>query len=210
MTSVSSGRPRLLVGVLVGALVLALASLAAAVAALILGGSEDGDRDDDEAARVSRAVGVEDLCAVVQPLVPAELALGTGRSTTGPDPAGVRRSGCVFGSSGDASLEVRVTSYDLTEADRARTLDQLLATACDAAAQRFPVLHTADASGCSGRDAEATGEPVAVSASQVDRLDAANAVVTVVLRDRRLPEQVAAYAAAITYGLVAAGLPEGS
>lgn len=208
MTAVSSGRTRLMVGVLAGALVLALAALAATVAAAVLGGSGEADA---ELPQVRKAVVVEDLCSLVQPLVPAELGLSPGRSTEDVNgdadgDAGIRRAACTFGSPGDVSLDVRVASYDLLEGDPAGTLDQLVATTCDAVERDFPVAFAADASGCSGLDAESTGVPVGVSASQVGRIRGSNAVVSVLLTDRRLPAQVAAYAAAITYGLVASDL----
>ncbi len=170
---------------------------------LDLGG--DDDADGRKPVRAASAVG--DLCAVVQPLLPEGLGLVADRPGSSIDrAAGIRRSGCTFGSRGDAALDVVVTSYDLPGDDPGATLDQLVATACDGAGRTFAEEYAADEQGCSGQDAAGAVEPVTVTAARIARLDRYNAVVAVYLTDRRLPAQVAAYASAIAYDVVASDL----
>lgn len=186
--------------------------LAAGVVGFVLAGSLAVllDLDDDDAvgrAPVRAASALGDVCAVVQPLLPQGLGLVADRPASSADrAAGIRRSRCTFGSQGAAALEVVVTSYDLPGDDPGATLDQLVATACDGAGRTFPEEFAADEQGCSGQDVAGAAEPVVVTAARIARIDHHNAVVAVFLTDRRLPAQVAAYASAIAYDVVASDL----
>lgn len=196
MAHLPARRNALVVGVVTAALVAVLAVAVCWLSARV--------GQDEAAPEVRQATTVEELCAVVEPLIPAALELSGGELTTSSeDGAGVERTVCVFGGSGPTTLVVRVISYDLEEGDPDGVLDQLLLTTCDGVAQQLPIGHVADEVGCSGQDAESVTEPVLVTATRVGRIDARNAVVSVSLTDRRLPAQVAAYSSAITYGVVA-------
>lgn len=184
---------------------------AAGVVGFVLAGSLAVllDLGDDEGGRtpVREASVLGDVCAVVQPLLPEGLGLVADRPGASADrAAGVRRSGCTFGSQGEAALEVVVTSYDLPGDDPDPTLDQLVATACDGVERGFAEEYAADEQGCSGQDVAGANEPVLVTAARIARIDHHNAVVAVFLTDRRLPAQVAAYASAIAYDVVASDL----
>lgn len=195
MALLPARRTALVVGVVSAALVAVLVAAVCWLSARV--------GEDEAVFEVRRATTVEDLCAVVEPLIPAALDLGAGELTTSSEKdAGVERSVCVFGGSGPTTLVVRVLSHDIEEGDPAGVLDQLLLTTCDGVAQRVPIGYVADDVGCSGQDAESVTEPVLVMATRVGRIDARNAVVSVTLTDRRLPAQVAAYSSAITYGVV--------
>lgn len=200
MSQPPAGRSRLAVVLLAGAVGFVLAGALAVL--LDLGGDDDRARTP-----VRTASTIGDLCAVVQPLLPEGLGLVADRPGSSADrDAGIRRSGCTFGSQGAAALEVVVTSYDLPGDDPGATLDQLVATACDGAERAFPEEYAADEQGCSGQDAAGAAEPVVVTAARIARLDQHDAVVAVFLTDRRLPAQVAAYASAIAYDVVASDL----
>lgn len=181
----------------------ALVVVAAVVATVVAWSPADDEKD--MAPKLREAIVVDDLCAVVEPLVPGELELGEGQSSNDSDD-GPERATCVVGSSGATVLEVTVASHDLPEGDPDGVLDQLVDTACDAVEQQYAAGFTEDEAGCSGRDSGSTTRPVLATASQVAPVPSHNAIVTVVLTDRRLPAQVAAYAAAITYGVVASDL----
>lgn len=199
MAPFSARRTGPVVGAVTAALVVVLAAAVCWLSARV--------GEDQAVSEVRRATIVEDLCSVVRPVIPAALDLGEGEfSASSDDGAGVERSSCSFGGSGPTSLVVRVLSYDIEEGDPAGVLDQLLLTTCEGVAQQLPVGHAVDDAGCSGQDAESASEPVLVTATRVGRIPTRNAVVSVTLTDRRLPAQVAAYSAAITYGVVA-GLP---
>lgn len=205
MVSIPSGRTRLLV--LLSPIVAVAVALAVVATVVVV---RRVHQDEQRAAPgVRKAVVVDDLCAVVEPLVPQELGLGAGEPVARAG-AGVERASCTFGSPGRTVLEVRVTSYDLSEHDPSGALDPLVVTACDAVAQQFPVGFAAspggEEQGCSAQDADDTSGPVLVTATQVGRVDSRNAVVAVTLTDRRLPAQVAAYVSAITYGVAARDL----
>lgn len=197
MALISEARARVLVVFSV------LVAVAAVVAASVVW-SRAGD-EEDAAPKLREAVVVDDLCAVVEPLVPGELELGDGQSTNDSGD-GAERAACVVGSSGATVLEVRVTSHDMPEGDPYGVLDQLVGAACDAVEQQYAAGFTEDEVGCSGQDSGSTTRPVLATAIQVAPVPNLNAIVSVVLTDRRLPAQVAAYASAITYGVVASDL----
>lgn len=196
-----AGRSRLAVALASGAIGFVVAGSLAVL--LDLGGDDDADGRTP----VRAASDLGDLCAVVQPLLPEGLGLVADRPGSSVDrAAGIRRSGCTLGSRGEAALEVVVTSYDLPGDDPGATLDQLVATTCDGVGRTLPEEYAADEQGCSGQDAAGAAEPVTVTAARIARVGRINAVVAVYLTDRRLPAQVAAYASAIAYDVVASDL----
>ena len=176
--------------------------------AVVAGVAAWGDAEGDEDPRVGRAVVIEDLCAVVEPRVPANLGLGTGTSRQEARGTG-QRATCLLTSPGETELGVRVSSYALPEGDPHGMLDQLVGAACDTLEQQYGAGFSEMDHGCSGRDAESiepTGRPSATTATSISAIPHLAATVTVTLTDRRTPAQVATYATAITYGMVSSDL----
>ncbi len=182
-----------------------LISTVAIAVAVVAGVSAWRDDDDEPAPRIGRALEVDDLCAAVEPLVPRDLDLGEGSSSTD-TVDGRQRATCTVGSPGRAWLEVRVTGYALPEGDPQQTLDQLLGTACDALELHFPVRFDRNDAGCHGQDTEATLRPRITTASRVSALPHLDALVSVALTQRDHPVRNAVYVSAISYGLLGTDL----
>lgn len=178
---------------------LTIVAVGVAVLMTVVAGAAAWQLDKTEHVREVRgAVLVEDLCAVVEPVVPDELGLADGFSRT-ESREGSEVATCVLSSAGERVLEARLTSYDLLEGDPHGTLDQLLAAACDGLEAQYPdEAFQRDETGCTGRDPGSSDREVLTTVTEVRKAGGVDAIATVTLTHQATPAQVAFYATAIS------------
>ena len=155
---------------------------------LLVAGCSDAD---EEPVGAPPATLPEDLCAVLEPLVPPDLGLGDPVAAGGEQP-GARTATCSMSGPGGRRLSVEVTSYALADADDPVELRVAHLAACNELLTRDGLADT--------RQEELDCDATLPDGSFVslDQLSANQAVLRLELAvPDRLPAQVAAYGTAI-------------